>query len=356
MTPSVCRLTSTRSNVVVVKRTWTSTSSPGSGASTSAGQEDHAHLHVRRLDEPALLAADDERRQRPAGRLQPPLATETARCRVLAAAAGASSAMPWAVPPDTHEHVPVLGDLALPVADPVAAARPGARRARSTAAPSAPRSPSHSSVPIRGRNSTSGCRAAQLGELGGGQVADEAAAWPATAAEPALDLGDVAVAQRQVQREPLDADAARRRRRARASSRAKPCRCIEVSASSTTRVRARRAPSASRSSSSADGVDQPRGVEHVGVEERPPRLEHEHVAAEALRDLGHLGVGADGEHVDAEPLGSAGQPTDREAVAVALGDRHEAGVGVGDRAQMVAPARVRRRTGSVASAAYRRLM
>lgn len=37
------------------------------GHRRSGGQEDHAHLHVRRLDEPPLLAADDVRRHRAAG-------------------------------------------------------------------------------------------------------------------------------------------------------------------------------------------------------------------------------------------------------------------------------------------------
>ena len=38
-----------------------------------------------------------------------PVATDTRRCRIVAAAVGASSAMPWAVPPDTTTTWPSAG-------------------------------------------------------------------------------------------------------------------------------------------------------------------------------------------------------------------------------------------------------
>lgn len=85
------------------------------------------------------------------------------------------------------------------------------------------------------------------------------------------------------------------------------------------------------------GVHDARTVDHVG-EERPPGLEHQDVAVEALLDLGDLGIGADGDGVDAQPLGPAGQAADAEAVAVALGNRHQARVIGHDPAQMAPPA------------------
>ncbi len=44
---------------------------PGAGGLRGLRDEHHAHLHVRRLDEPALAAVDDVRRQRPPGRIEP---------------------------------------------------------------------------------------------------------------------------------------------------------------------------------------------------------------------------------------------------------------------------------------------
>ena len=71
----------------------------------------------------------------------------------------------------------------------------------------------------------------------------------------------------------------------------------------------------------ADGVDHP-GVIGCRVE-RPPRGEHEQRPVVPLLDVGDLLVGADGEGVHAEPLGLAGQPAEAEAVAVSLGHRHQ---------------------------------
>ena len=56
------------------------------------------------------------------------------------------------------------------------------------------------------------------------------------------------------------------------------------------------------------------------------------------RDLGQLGVGADREGVDAEPLRLAGQPAQPEAVAVALGHRDEPGVALEHVLEVGAPA------------------
>ena len=64
---------------------------------------------------------------------------------------------------------------------------------------------------------------------------------------------------------------------------------------------------------------------------------------EPVRDVRELVVRPDRERVPAEPLvvqplGLAGQAAQREAVAVALGDRDQARVGLGDLAQVAAPA------------------
>ena len=57
-------IVATRSNGVVVWRTRASTRSPTFGSCASDGHEQHRHLHVRRLGEPALLAVHPERRAR----------------------------------------------------------------------------------------------------------------------------------------------------------------------------------------------------------------------------------------------------------------------------------------------------
>ena len=56
------QVTTTRSNVVAVKRTRTPTSSPTAGTRRTGRQEQHRGLHVRRLGEEPLLAVDGERR------------------------------------------------------------------------------------------------------------------------------------------------------------------------------------------------------------------------------------------------------------------------------------------------------
>jgi hypothetical protein len=89
----------------------------------------------------------------------------------------------------------------------------------------------------------------------------------------------------------------------------------------------------------ADGVDHPAGREVLGgdLARRAPRGQDHQVAGEALDDLGQLVVGADREGVDAEPVGLAGQAAETEAVAVALGDRRQPGVGVGDLTEVLPP-------------------
>ena len=89
----------------------------------------------------------------------------------------------------------------------------------------------------------------------------------------------------------------------------------------------------------AHRVDHPPAERGVGRRvEGPPRREHEQVAGVPVRDLGQLLVGADGERVDTQPLRLAGQPAEREAVAVALGHRHQPGCDLGEVAQVGAPA------------------
>jgi hypothetical protein len=90
----------------------------------------------------------------------------------------------------------------------------------------------------------------------------------------------------------------------------------------------------------ADGVYHPpcREVVGQGRAGRAPGRQHQQVAVEPLHDLGQLVVGADGHGVHAEPVGPAGEPAQPETVPVALGDRHEPGRLVDDRAEVAAPA------------------
>lgn len=155
--------------------------------------------------------------------------------------------------------------------------------------------------------------------------------------EPALDLRQVTVAERQVQGVPLDPDALSGLhggghvggreavppdRRERFEQHPWPV----VAAADRGEI-----------GQPPDGVQDAWSVDRVG-EKRSPGFEHEDVAVEALLDLGNLGVRADGDGVDAQPLGPACQAADAEAVAVALGDRHQTGMVDNDPAQMVAPA------------------
>ncbi|CAB4734230.1 unannotated protein [freshwater metagenome] len=102
----------------------------------------------------------------------------------------------------------------------------------------------------------------------------------------------------------------------------------------------------------ADRVDDAVVQRRIDLErgtEGPPRGQHQQTSVEALRDLRQLVVGAHGEHVGhrrpgpdlrvlVQPLRLAGQPREPEAVAVALGDRHQTRVGGRDPEQVAAPA------------------
>ena len=89
----------------------------------------------------------------------------------------------------------------------------------------------------------------------------------------------------------------------------------------------------------AHRVDHPPGERGVGHRvEGSPRREQEQVAGVPVRDLGQLLVGAGCQGVDTQPLGLAGQPAQREAVAVALGHWHQPWCDVGEVAQVGAPA------------------
>jgi hypothetical protein len=93
-------------------------------------------------------------------------------------------------------------------------------------------------------------------------------------------------------------------------------------------------------------VDNPVAERRVDLgrrSERSPRRQDEQVTVEPLGHLGQLGIGADGEGVDpvpavVQPLRPARQSAQPEAVAVALGDRHQAGGPFGDADEVVSPA------------------
>ena len=129
-----------------------------------------------------------------------------------------------------------------------------------------------------------------------------------------------------------------------------PWRRIEVSCSSTNRAAGSWLRSPVRSSSRLTVcTTRPAtpGSSVKGGPERAPRRQDEEVPVESGRDLSELVVRADGEQVErgtgvggvaGEPLRAPGQSTDGEAVAVALGDRHDARVGPHRREQVRAPA------------------
>ena len=62
------------------------------------------------------------------------------------------------------------------------------------------------------------------------------------------------------------------------------------------------------------------------------------LAVGTYRELAEVAPRYDGDLL-VQPLGAAGEPAEGEAVAVALGDRHQPRVARGHRAQVVAPAR-----------------
>ena len=100
---------STRSTSVAVWRTRTGTSSPMAGTAEPGRQEQHRDLHVRRLGEQPRLAVDGVRRAHEPGRVEAPAGQRAARARKEGLPVGASSPMPWAVPPETTRMVPARG-------------------------------------------------------------------------------------------------------------------------------------------------------------------------------------------------------------------------------------------------------
>ena len=77
-----------------------------------------------------------------------------------------------------------------------------------------------------------------------------------------------------------------------------------------------------------DGVhESPVGQERqCGVDARPVRLHHEHVAVEGRQRRGRLDVGADRDGRHPHALRFTTQQAGAETVAVALDDRHDPGV------------------------------
>ena len=270
---------------------------------------------------------------------------------------GASRPMPCAVPPETTRMWPALRGRAAAVAEHVAALDlvdvEHGRGHREGAAVAEPERRCRSAGARRSRRSDD----AQRGELGGGQVADPEGARRQPGRDDVVDqvddLGEVgAGGQRQVEGDALEARPPRVEQlwRRRGAPRAvMPWRRMQVSRSSTIAGRAGSrveqdhevARAGSRCGSTRPGGRSPAGTP-AG---RTPRRQHQQVAVEALGDLGQLVVGADREGVDAEPLGLAGQAAEAEAVAVALRDRHQPGVGVGDLRGGAAASARRRRSG-----------
>ena len=110
--------------------------------------------------EELVAAADRGDRALPVA-ASPPLARATARCRMVAAGVGASSATPCAVPPDTTSTVPALVSerWRYPTESPRLTACVSSTVARTSRNS---RSPSHSAVPIRGRNCRSRWRCCRV--------------------------------------------------------------------------------------------------------------------------------------------------------------------------------------------------
>ena len=189
-----------------------------------------------------------------------------------------------------------------------------------------------------------GVRRAEGGELGGGQMADPDGAGRELrgdqVGEQSLHLGEVlARGEGQVQRDPLETAAAEplRDRPQLLGGHAVPAHGrLELEHEPGVRLGVEQA---GQVVGAADRVDQPlrRRALGNGVE-GPPRREHEQVAGIAVRDIRQFVVGPDGEGVHAQPPGLAREPAEREAVAVALGDRHQPGRGLGEAAQVGAPA------------------
>ena len=302
---------------------------------------------MRRLGEPALLAADDVRRQRPTGGLESAAGDAPLAARVDAAAVGASRATPCAVPPDSTSKCPPCGTLVAGGSRPRRLARPGSRRATVPRADRASRSPSHSDVPTRGRNSTSGWRAAQGVQLGPRQMLTtyQRAGWAAAASQRSTSA-TWPLAERQVER------ACPRPGRRRATRPPAASACVEA----VPRHRGQRLEDDPRCAAARSAARPgPRAGRRCG---RPGRRSERRAngspraRAPGCRRRSVAGPRATSgrcrprwcRHRASRPCGPAGQA---EAVAVALGDRDQARVRSATCRRWPASAG-RRRTGSAA--------
>ena len=187
--------------------------------------------------------------------------------------------------------------------------------------------------------------ATQLGQLAGGQVTDEPARG-AGSGQPALDLVDVAAAERQVEGETLDADAARA---LRAAAQVVGREAVPVHRGQRLEHDPRRAVAGSESRQvlePADRVHQPRGsstaVSRKGRHGSSTRTS----PAKRCATSGTSAYVPTAIVSAPSQLGSARKPADGEAVAVALGDRDEARVGSATWRADVRASAGRRRTGS----------
>ena len=101
--------TTTWSNVVVVKRTRTATSSPTSGTVAPDGRNSiDTCMCGGSANQRCFPSTVNGERTSPAAS-RPPRASDPARARTTLAPVGASSAMPCAVPPETTSSVPARG-------------------------------------------------------------------------------------------------------------------------------------------------------------------------------------------------------------------------------------------------------
>ena len=266
--------------------------------------------------------------------------------------------MPWAVPPLTTSDVPAPRRRPAAVAEGVAALDARARRGRVAVTDSAPGRPSHRAVPIRGRNVEVGVRRAQLRAARRRvrwltqTVAGRRARRATTSVISRSHLGQVRARGSAAGAAPRPRAApARRPRSSRPASRSSgaviPCRSIEVTCSSTKPGRGVPVEQRGEVLDPADGVHHPgrHGRVHLerGAERAPGREHQQRRRRSAWPACRQLVVGADRERVGPEPLigqplRPARQPAEVEAVAVALGDRHQPRGGLGDRAQVGAPA------------------
>ena len=155
-----------------MNRTRHSISSPTSGTGGPGRDEQHRGLHVRRLGEQALLAADGVRRAHQPGCVEPATGDRggpgpqgrvagrapRGRCRGTCRRRRPGSCR--AAGPSGRGSRRCRR------------ARPGGRPGRSRAPERAPRSPSHRQVPMRGRKVNSGYFCASSVELDLGEVGD----------------------------------------------------------------------------------------------------------------------------------------------------------------------------------------